>query len=293
MTTEIWYCQPEEHEQERVRLEGPHYSYCMLILPIKTPLLKSGDDLASILSHSGVIEDGDIIVVSSKALATVEGATIDLRSVVISDEAKNMSKKCDQDPTFTQAIIDETKRMNGSIDRIAPTVLLTSLKPSGMNRGRILCPNAGLDLSNIREGYAIGWPRDAVESTRRLWEELRCPGKTEKNKKKEGTERMKKIGVILSDSTCKPSRLGVTAIALTCAGIDPVRNERGKKDLFGRLLVMTNEAIADQLATAGNFLMGNADQCTPAVIIRDHGLPFSDFCGWVDGIEKEEDIYGM
>ena len=262
----------------------------MIILPIKTPLLKQSDNLANILCATGIIQSGDIIVVSSKALATVEGATIDLRSLVLSDEAKELSKKCDQDPAFTQAIIDETKRMNGTIERVAPTVLLTSLKPSGMKRGRILCPNAGLDLSNIKGGLAIGWPRDVVKSARRLWEELK---KEDERKKKMRGGKDPTIAVIISDSTCKPSRLGVTAIALTCAGIDPVRNERGKKDLFGRPLAITNEAIADQLATAGNFLMGNADQCTPAVIIRDHGLPFSDFCGWVDGIEPEEDIFGI
>jgi F420-0:gamma-glutamyl ligase len=287
----------------------------MIILRIKTPLLKQGDNLADILCATGIIQSGDIIVVSSKALATVEGGTIDLRSLVLSDKAKELSKKCDQDSAFTQAIIDETKRMNGTIERVAPTVLLTSLKPSGMKRGRILCPNAGLDLSNIKEGFAIGWPRDTAKSTRSLWKELQETRKIQRIQriqKNQGNQKSDKkvssdssvssvssdssrssIAIIISDSTCKPSRLGVTAIALTCAGIDPVRNERGKKDLFGRPLAITNEAIADQLATAGNFLMGNADQCTPAVIIRDHGLPFSDFCGWVDGIEPEEDIFGI
>lgn len=265
----------------------------MEILPIKTPIIKPGDALATILQSNMDQKDGDIIILSSKVVSMAEGNFIHLPSLKITEEATLLSKKCDQTPAFTQAIINEVKRMNGTIDRVAPTVLLTSLKPDGMNHGRILCPNAGLDLSNIESGYAIGWPRDLVESTRMLWGELRCPGKTEKNKKKERTERIKKIGIILSDSTCKPGRLGVTAFALTCAGIDPVKNEKGRKDLFDRALSITNEAIADQLATAGNFLMGNANQSIPAVIIRDHGLPFTNFCGWIDGIEPNEDIYGM
>lgn len=267
----------------------------MLILPIKTPQLKSGENLAKILHATGLIQQGDIVVVSSKVVANIEGAEIDLRSIDASEEAVYLSKKCAQSSAFTQAIIDESKRLNGTIIRIARTVLLTSLKPKGMKKGRIVCPNAGLDLSNIEEGYAIGWPRDLVESTRKLWEELDSAiedKRKTKNEKGREVKGSKNIAIIISDSTCKPSRLGVTAFALTCAGIDPIKSEKGSKDLFGRKLLMTSEAIADQLATAGNFLMGNADQCTPAVIIRDHGLPFSDFCGWVDGIEPEEDIFG-
>ena len=67
--------------------------------------------------------------------------------------------------------------------------------------------------------------------------------------------------------------------------------QKGKQDLFGKELKITTEAIADQLATVANTLMGNASQATPVVIIRDHGLPFSDLAGWVPGIEPSEDLF--
>ncbi len=98
--------------------------------------------------------------------------------------------------------------------------------------------------------------------------------------------------ILLSDSTCSPRRRGVTAIALACCGIDPFTNAIGTNDLYKRKMTMTMEATADQLATAANMLMGNAAQSIPAVIIRDHGLPFTDFCGWVEGMEREEDMFG-
>ena len=79
--------------------------------------------------------------------------------------------------------------------------------------------------------------------------------------------------------------LGVTAFALVCVGLDPLLSQQGVEDLFGKPLRITTEAIADQLATAANFVMGNAGQSTPAAIIRAHGLRLSDFAGWVPGIE--------
>jgi coenzyme F420-0:L-glutamate ligase/coenzyme F420-1:gamma-L-glutamate ligase len=148
-----------------------------------------------------------------------------------------------------------------------------------MKNGWILTANAGLDQSNVPKGHAIGWPSDAVKSIRKLREVFHT------------TDSGQRIGIIVSDSCCRPMRLGVTAIALLASGIDPIRSLKGTDDLFGRRLRITNEAIADQLATAANAVMGNAAESIPAAIIRDHGIPSSDFEGWVPGIEIEEDIY--
>ena len=284
----------------------------MLLLPIPTPTLKSGDDLAKILHNSGMIEPGDIVVISSKAVATVEGAAVKLGAIKPSRQAEKLSKTCKQDPHFTQAVLDETKRMNGSVVGTCPWALLTSLKPKGMNRGRILCPNAGLDQSNVIKGCAIGWPVEPVESIRRLKRQLQeflmnqKKQKNQRNQKNVGYESNElssgssgsshssgspRLAFILSDSCCRPGRLGVVAFALACAGIDPIKSEVGSKDIFGKELRFTNEAIADQLATAANAVMGNAGQSTPAAIIRNHDLQFSNFCGWVEGIEQREDLF--
>ncbi len=245
----------------------------MLILPIKTRILKKGDDIAAELLKSAKLQPGDILVLSSKAVATVEGAAVKLENMIPSSEAIKYSEICHQNPQFTQAILLEMKRMNGFISSTCPFALLTSLKPNGMNIGRILCPNAGMDQSNIDAGFAVGWPSDPIRSAKELRASLNVP-------------------VIISDSCGRPSRLGVTAFALVCAGIDPLQSEIGKNDLYGKPMHLTYEAVADQLATAANAVMGNCAECTPAAIIRDFVLPFSDFCGWVDGIEPEEDMFG-
>lgn len=270
----------------------------MLILPIHCPILHAGDRLSSLLLRHGEIRANDLLVISSKAVATVEGTAIDLKTTKPTREAEQWSKKCGKTPEFRQAVLDETERMRGLIIGSCPQAMLTELRPDGLTEGTILAINAGLDESNIKEGYAIGWPRDPVKSVQNLREELEkqisgqsdhLPLITDHSSKT--SKMLPKIGVILSDSCCRPRRIGVTAMALTVSGIDPLTTMIGKQDLFGKELRMTIEATADQLATAANFLMGNAAQSIPAVIIRDHGLPFIKFTGWIPGIATKEDIF--
>ena len=245
----------------------------MLLLPLQTPTIKTGDDLSKILSQND-IQDGDIIAVSSKVVAAAEGAAIDLSKCEVSEEAQYWFELCGKTAEFRQAVLDETKRMHGSVLGHCENAMLTEIKPDGLQSGTILTANAGLDSSNIDEGFAIGWPHDPVASSEKLIKEIG-----------------KDIGILITDSCCRPRRIGVIAFAITCTGFSPLVRQRGKEDLFGRELRMTQEALADQLATATNMIMGNANQSTPAVIVRDHNIPFSDFSGWVPGMDREKDLF--
>jgi coenzyme F420-0:L-glutamate ligase/coenzyme F420-1:gamma-L-glutamate ligase len=247
----------------------------MQILPIATDLIKEGDDLASLLYED--LQDGDIVVVSSKAVATVEGAAIELSSLEISDEAREWSEKFGRSPEIRQAILNETKRMHGKLCPSKTDILLTELKPDGLEQGTIFVPNAGLDESNIEDGYAIGWPKDPVSSAQNLRDALKEKGKD--------------VAIIISDSGCRPRRIGVTAFALTVAGIDPLQSLVGTEDLFGKSLRVTKEAVADQLATAANIIMGNGGASIPAAIIRDHGFRLSEANMWVPGIDHDKDMF--
>lgn len=246
----------------------------MELIAVRTPLIHAGDDLASVISASASIAEGDILVVSSKVVATAEDATIRLNNLSIGEEAQKLSKATGRSAAFMQAVMEETEKLNGMIIGTTTGAVLTELRPTGFRTGVLLVPNAGLDESNIGEGYAIGWPHDPVMSAKQLRQRLNQP-----------------CGLIISDSCCQMRRNGVTAFALTACGIDPLKSELGKQDLFDKTMNITVEATADQLATAANFLMGNTAQCIPAVIIRNHGLPFSDFYGWVEGIEPNLDLF--
>jgi len=274
----------------------------MLFLTIPTPVLQPGDDLAAVLRTHAALRDGDIVVLSSKAVATVEGAVIDLASMEPTAEAETWAKKTgSRGAAFIQAVLEETKRLHGRVVGACPGALLTEVKPEGLNHGTILTANAGLDESNVAKGFAVGWPKDPVASVSKLRKSLVhvlvssassvSSVSSSLEHPKQPSAPAKRIAIILTDSCCRPRRLGVTAFALAVAGLDPLVSQAGRKDLFGKELRITTEAVADQLATAANFVMGNAGQSVPAVIIRDHGLTLSDFAGWVPGIEPEEDLF--
>lgn len=203
---------------------------------------------------------------------------MDLSALRISPEAERWAAQCGRSAAFRQAVLNETQRMHGTVAGSCPKAMLCELKPEGLERGSILAVNAGVDTSNVPEGFAVGWPKDPVATARLLRETLR-------------KESGKNVAVLITDSCCRPRRLGVTAMALTVCGFEPLVTQIGTRDLFGNTLTMTYEAIADQLATAANFLMGNANQCVPGVVVRGHGLAMSDFCGWVAGIDPGEDLF--
>lgn len=244
----------------------------MQIIPIKTPVLRKGDDLVSLIQKD--IQDSDILIVSSKAIATIEGAAIDLSTIAPSQAANDLatSRGDSKPPEFFEVVLKETARMNGSIVQANYGVALTELKPEGME-GSFLVPNAGLDTSNIEAGFTVGWPVDPVASVKAL------------------NDALGNVALILTDSGLSPRRRGVTAFAIACSGIDPLLSLIDTPDLFGNNLHVTEEAVADQLATAGNAIMGNSDQCIPAAIIRDHHYTLSTYLGYVPGIEREKDLY--
>lgn len=244
----------------------------MELLPINTPVIRPGDDVASVLRKSAALRAGDIVIVSSKAVATAENAAILLSRLSITPEARAYAAKTGRSEGFMEAVLAETKRLQGRVVGTAPGALLTELFPAGMH-GQLLVPNAGLDESNIGKDFCIGWPKDPVGSAATLREKLMG------------------MPVVITDSCCVPRRRGVTAFALSCAGIDPFRPLQGEEDLFGKKMRITVEAVADQLAIAGNMVMGNAAEAIPAVIARGHGLPSSDFCGWVDAMDEREDLF--
>lgn len=246
----------------------------MLLIPVHTRLINKGDNLAHILNESADIQDGDIVVITSKVVTTAEGDAVDTSSLIPSAQAEEWARKSKRSPAFMEAVLQETTRLRGTVTGDCPGAMLCELRPDGLKKGTIFAPNAGMDESNIDLGKAVGWPLDPVTSARTLRDALNP-----------------KCSVLIIDSCCRPRRIGVTAFTLTACGIDPLQSEVGKQDLFGRELRVTVEAVGDQLATAAAMIMGNANQSIPAVIVRDHGFPSSDFCGWVDGIEPTEDLF--
>lgn len=240
------------------------------VLGIKTDLVKVGDDLVQALEKgmeaAGLtLQDGDILVVSESTVATAEGRVILLDDVMPGDLARTLAAKYCKDPQEMELILRESDEILGGI----PGVVLT------LNKG-FLYPNAGIDHSNAPPGYVVLFPADAQKSA------------------KEMRRRMahgKRIGVIIGDSRTHPLRLGCVGVALACEGLEPVEDARGQKDLFGRELKITRKAVADNLVSAAQIVMGEGDEGIPAVIIRDAPVLIQEVSGEIPTIPPQECMY--
>ncbi len=219
------------------------------IVPLRTGILDVEDDLPqrilAALDEAGeALAAGDVLVVASKAVAMWEGRVVDLSSVHVSAQAEELALGSGLPPAFCQVAIDESDRVLGGV----PGALLT------YTRG-IMVANGGADLSNVPGGKAILWPRDAWQAAHRIRAELVarcCPD----------------LAVVVVDSHVQPLRFGTVGMALGWSGIEGVEDVRGRSDLFGKPLHVTRRNVADMLASTGTLLMGEADEATPAVLVK-------------------------
>ncbi|MEM3585887.1 MAG: coenzyme F420-0:L-glutamate ligase [Candidatus Jordarchaeaceae archaeon] len=247
----------------------------MCLYPLHTKILVPGDNLTSIIikeienQRLPPLEDGDIIVITSKAVASTEGRIVKLSNVKPSEEAHRLAKETELEPEFVELVIRESEKIYGGVYRAMLTL-----------KDNILQANAGIDKSNVPSGYAVLLPENPTRSAHTI-----------RNQIYEKTGR--KIGVIIADSRTQPLRLGTTGFALAVAGFKPVIDERGKKDIYGNVLRITRRAIADNLACAAEILMGEGSEQIPVVIIK--GAPVEMTEEYIDEsqmiISREECMY--
>ena len=222
------------------------------ILGLNMPLIKLGDDLLAPLLKSagraGGLKDGDIVIISSKVLATSQGRLKELSKVRPSSRAKRLATRAGLEPEFVELVLREADRVLG----VSKGAILTI-------KDGLPCVNAGVDRSNVPPGYAALMPANP----NRAAEEIR--GAIARQTKA-------RVAVIVVDSSVKPLRLGTVGQAIGVAGLEPVIDCRGELDLYGNPLKITFRAVADQLATAAQLVMGEAAERIPAAIMRGSKL---------------------
>jgi len=237
--------------------------------PIKLPMIKEGMDIGDLLvdgiKKMGLnIDDNDIIVVAHTAVSKSEGRIRLLADIKPTEKAVEIARKKDDDPRFIQAILDETEEIIIEY----PPIFLVKAKCGN------ICINAGVDRSNIEDGSVIVLPKDPDLSAKKISERI-------------FEIENKKVGVIISDTNGRPFRRGQVGFAIGAYNIDPIRDWRGKEDMFGRILRVSEEAIVDELAALANILMGEGDWMTPAVLIRGLSVVKEDSSG-VKTIYRDE-----
>lgn len=217
----------------------------MEIFPIKIPKKGEGFDLfRTIVESKFQFLADDVLVISSKFVSMSERSLIDLKNVKVSKRARALALKFKMDERIAQVTLQESDYVVSGI----PGFLLT------INDGMI-APNAGIDKSNCPQGKIVLYPKNSFKTANEL---------RKKFLKKYGI----KIGIVISDSRLMPTRIGCTGIAIGVSGFDPVDDERGKTDLYGKKLKVTFKATADCLATMGVFMMGESNESIPLVVIR-------------------------
>ncbi len=225
------------------------------------PLVQAGDDLAQILLLSASAakifwQDGDIVVLAQKIISKAEGRLVRLSSVCPSQAAFQLAAQSGKEPGLAELILQESK----SILRVRTGTVIVE------HRLGFICANAGIDHSNVQgnEADPEDWvlllpenPDHSAEIIRRKLEiETGC-----------------QLGVSIIDSHGRAWRMGTVGTAIGLAGLPGLADLRGRPDLFGFRLSITQVGVADELAAAASLVMGQADEGTPAVHVR--GFPYA------------------
>ncbi|UCH32018.1 MAG: coenzyme F420-0:L-glutamate ligase [Candidatus Bathyarchaeota archaeon] len=215
------------------------------------PLIKAGDDLANLIVRTAKkndleINDGDILVIAQKVISKVEGRLVRLDSIKPSKRALKIAETTGKAPRLVELVLRESKRLLKS----SREILIVE------DTREIVNINAGIDKSNIngRNQYSL-LPKDPDKSARQI--RLRIKSLTGKS-----------VGVIISDTYSRAFRRGQVNFTIGLAGVNPFIDYRGKEDLFGYVMQVKFSAIADELASAAELVMGQGKEAIPVVIIR-------------------------
>ena len=204
------------------------------------------DEMINAISENKTsLKNGDVIVISSKYVSNSQGRVIDTSKIIESEQSIHIAKKFRIKPKFAEVILRESDKIFGGVSGFVIT-----------SSDNILAPNAGIDKSNSDGTKLILYPENPYQVAENI-------------KRKIFFEYNIHVGIIIVDSRLMPARIGTTGVAISCAGLEPVKDLRGEQDLDGNPLKVTFQATADNLASIANHKMGEGSESQPIAIIRD------------------------
>lgn len=236
------------------------------------PEVVPGDDLGELIvqavrNASVEVYDRDIFVVAQKVVSKAEGRLTRLDTLRPSPLARHWAETHGKDARQVEAVMNQARRMV----RMERGVLIAETKHG------FVCANAGVDASNVPPGVVTLLPQDPDLSAAHIRATL---------EKKFGV----KLGVIVADTFGRPWRQGLVNVALGVSGLSPFLDYRGQLDGFGRRLKATLVAVADELASAAELIMGKTDG-VPVALVR--GFRYQEAEGYGQEIIRppEEDLF--
>jgi coenzyme F420-0:L-glutamate ligase/coenzyme F420-1:gamma-L-glutamate ligase len=239
-------------------------------------MVTEGDDLVQILEvaldAAGLsLQDGDVVCLAQKIVSKAEGRLVALADVSPSERAKELARETDKDPRLVELILQESSE----VLRQKPGVLIMR------HRLGLVGAHAGIDQSNIEHGEdenALLLPADPDASAAQLKTRLDAS---------QGVN----VGILITDSTNRPWRLGTVGTAIGAAGLDVLADHRGGTDLYGRELKVTLINRADALAGAATLAMGETVERTPVVLIRGLAPEHSNHNAQMINRPLDEDLF--
>ena len=220
------------------------------------PEIKSGDDISQIIlqtlkKNRIKLKDKDVLVITQKIISKAENRLVHKDLIKPTTKAINLSKKINKNPLLTQLILNESKR----IIQKKPGVIITETHHG------FICANSGIDQSNVPVDCYCLLPINPDNSAKKI----RLILEKEFNIK---------IGVIISDTFGRPFRSGQTDVAIGVSGINPLLNYKGRKDSYNKNINVTSIAIADELASSAELVLGKTNN-SPIALIRGYDFKSS------------------
>ena len=229
----------------------------LTVQPLVSKRMEGEFDIFDVLfdtlkKNNSKLEEGDVLVISTKFVSNAQGRIIDLNNIKTSSYGNKISKEFQLKPQIAEVVIRESDKIFGGISGFVIT-----------SSDDIMAPNAGIDKSNAKKDKIILYPTNPYLISEQL-------------RRKIFLKLQIHVGIILVDSRLMPARIGTSGVAIACAGIEPVLDMRSKKDLDGNPLKVTFQAVVDNLATIANHKMGEGAESKPFAIVRNSGATLTD-----------------
>ena len=210
----------------------------------------------ALLANNTPLIAGDVVCLAQKIVSKAEGRYAIIDEVKPSQEAEALAVQCDKDPRLVELILSES----AEVMRVRPGVVIVQ-----HNLGYVHA-NAGIDRSNLIDSdkeQVLLLPLDSDGSAETLRQSLQAYFDVP-------------LGVLINDSAGRAWRVGTTGMAIGVAGFEAVEDLIGKPDRTGRIMEVSQVAVADELAAASSFIMGQGAEGLPLVIIRGAQLNLGD-----------------